>query len=1011
MGDIRADDEQGFRKAEDLTLTLRDVPPITEDFFLEALAIPVLLLPTLLPKQDISVVDFVNRKLPPFTPEELINSPKALDLSFSSGDAPDPDPTPEKLLQVTVPPLDDIHRLLASHSQAWLNGQFDFSHRALHGARGASRLGAHVLGAPPLLARHALRMAACLDMVQENEDQGRNVSLAHYFSQDWFNDIHVNELISVLDHEISDSSPYLPQNHLLLTTYTTKRLRDTYRRLEETPYSVENYLWKIGTSLSIGGLEVIAGVFLVGGNHWVAVVVEVTKRNVLYGDSFGAPPDSTIVAALMWWLAQHVSGEFSLSELGVAKQRDSFSCGLLAFNALAVYFLPSQYSLLDSTETSCDFGRMAMFRRVLRCIQTKQFYERMALLSSTKSPDDTQLAFPPSTTDLPILLADLTLTTKQPSAPKRPHEDVASPTTERTPAMEPDTPASPSIPRSPKKKKVKTLGPLKPSKAKTLTSKGRKSKPQSSMKQPSLHASFSGLTTKNQTLASISASDEDNDSESSGDNTSNRPHTKSIGRPRITLLDDITVTVPTNDPAKFTYRCVGMKCTKTWSNRNSARIFAHATLCCGLKSAVRKVISVRSAGQSLGARMARTDSTVAIAPPPDPSTAVEELDTTPTSHAFDTFKTQGHIDLQTKLDFAIMKFVCVCGIPPHVVDLEEFKNILAVANSNYNPVSRTTLVDVHITREREHIHAKQIKILSTERNLTLGFDGGSTMGKYAFYTVSVNTTDRRKFFLEGEDCMGVVHSRVWIKDLLLDVMQRVGTARFASVSSDNTGNTQVARRELCLAVKTLINVPDPIHLINNAIQDIVKTKLRGVIKFFNKSTAATTVLRTERRSVIGWWEVIQNVPEASLLANLAIKLYSIVPHSMDDERIQSVFHWMNSAHRSRQKVDTIVAMAQVRQCTLMEESSDAEESDADSDDDDDDENSWLEGAAPNVELSEKFDLESGDEGEALALDADELLGVLAEKPVALKTVVSHSKVEDVGDGEEDEDGDFSAWLS
>ncbi|KDQ57994.1 hypothetical protein JAAARDRAFT_34799 [Jaapia argillacea MUCL 33604] len=157
---------------------------------------------------------------------------------------------------------------------------------------------------------------------------------------------------------------------------------------------------------------------------------------------------------------------------------------------------------------------------------------------------------------------------------------------------------------------------------------------------------------------------------------------------------------------------------------------------------------------------------------------------------------------------------------------------------------------------------------------------------------------------------------------------------------------------------------------------------------------------------------------------------------MDDERIQSVFHWMNSARRSRQKVDTIVAMAQVRQwyrsqpkkrphahptlvvkfcdiySTLMEESSDTEESDSDSDDDDDDENSWLEGAAPSVELSEKFDLESGDEGEALALDADELLGVLAEKPVACKTVVSHSKVDDVSDGEEEEEGgDFSAWLS
>jgi len=44
---------------------------------------------------------------------------------------------------------------------------------------------------------------------------------------------------------------------------------------------------------------------------------------------------------------------------------------------------------------------------------------------------------------------------------------------------------------------------------------------------------------------------------------------------------------------------------------------------------------------------------------------------------------------------------------------------------------------------------------------------------------------------------------------------------------------------------------------------------------------------------------------------IAIELYSLVPHSMTDERTMSAITLLNTAQRNRQLVPTVVAMAQV----------------------------------------------------------------------------------------------------
>lgn len=61
-----------------------------------------------------------------------------------------------------------------------------------------------------------------------------------------------------------------------------------------------------------------------------------------------------------------------------------------------------------------------------------------------------------------------------------------------------------------------------------------------------------------------------------------------------------------------------------------------------------------------------------------------------------------------------------------------------------------------------------------------------------------------------------------------------------------------------------------------------------------------------------WAKLLRHV-DASILAYLALKLFSIVPNSMAEERTVSNFTQINTACRSRQNPRTIVQMTQIKQ--------------------------------------------------------------------------------------------------
>ena len=66
-------------------------------------------------------------------------------------------------------------------------------------------------------------------------------------------------------------------------------------------------------------------------------------------------------------------------------------------------------------------------------------------------------------------------------------------------------------------------------------------------------------------------------------------------------------------------------------------------------------------------------------------------------------------------------------------------------------------------------------------------------------------------------------------------------------------------------------------------------------------------------NALAYWHKIAAHKDAQILAYLAIKLFSIVPNSMAEERTVSAFTKINSSDRGCQTAETVVSMTRVLQ--------------------------------------------------------------------------------------------------
>jgi hypothetical protein len=89
-------------------------------------------------------------------------------------------------------------------------------------------------------------------------------------------------------------------------------------------------------------------------------------------------------------------------------------------------------------------------------------------------------------------------------------------------------------------------------------------------------------------------------------------------------------------------------------------------------------------------------------------------------------KKEGRKIQHRKLDLAVVKLFCVAGLATNISDLNEWKDLLYIADPLYHPPTRARLEEELIIGEAEEIQEKQLAYLRTQENLTVSCDGGTT---------------------------------------------------------------------------------------------------------------------------------------------------------------------------------------------------------------------------------------------------------------------------------------------
>jgi hypothetical protein len=112
-------------------------------------------------------------------------------------------------------------------------------------------------------------------------------------------------------------------------------------------------------SLQVLGELLVSGIYQQLGTivnyqdtHWVAIVLDFPNKTIWQGDSLDWEMEAKLREPLEWWIHDHTSTTFAYKKMQVTHQKDTFSCGLLAWNALSHYFLPDYCPLIDQRDVA-----------------------------------------------------------------------------------------------------------------------------------------------------------------------------------------------------------------------------------------------------------------------------------------------------------------------------------------------------------------------------------------------------------------------------------------------------------------------------------------------------------------------------------------------------------------------------------------------------------------------------------------------------------------------------------
>lgn len=196
-------------------------------------------------------------------------------------------------------------------------------------------------------------------------DDDSTYIFADYLSHRWLRSTHINQQLHLMRLDLKRAGILgceimTPDNFILLD--------HIYKERNTMPYHKDSrrHIYGMGEELASGRRNIAAGVAIVNGNHWIAIVIDIANKTVRYGDSLNGSEPSKILDALAWWLDFHMpSSTFRRCQLPITQQFDSFSCGVLALNAVCHAILPGSPLLPASSPAAITHARLKMFVRTV----------------------------------------------------------------------------------------------------------------------------------------------------------------------------------------------------------------------------------------------------------------------------------------------------------------------------------------------------------------------------------------------------------------------------------------------------------------------------------------------------------------------------------------------------------------------------------------------------------------------------------------------------------------------
>jgi hypothetical protein len=197
------------------------------------------------------------------------------------------------------------------------------------------------------------------------EDQGQLFQLHTYCSRNWLSSLHINHMLDLLKDDlgimVDDTSTSIQH------TWHAQQVVAAYYSGNESYLTSKrcSVIREHAQDLATGIQDTLGTVANIDGNHWIALMVDFRKRKVYYGNSLEGTINKELRAAYDWWLSMHNENTFKWVQMKITRQRDGYSCGLLAVNALAHALDPGQFNLMNSDAKAVDTERINILCRVI----------------------------------------------------------------------------------------------------------------------------------------------------------------------------------------------------------------------------------------------------------------------------------------------------------------------------------------------------------------------------------------------------------------------------------------------------------------------------------------------------------------------------------------------------------------------------------------------------------------------------------------------------------------------